>query len=277
MQSLLNRLMPTASGVHLFAVIALSGLFIWMGLMNLAGQTGATIDQWLDPHPISGFIKPYREWLPYALGGIQLISGILIAVYAVPQRWKRLSYGLIGVLSMLSISLMFTNPVWINSLGGFPAIGSGQGLIKYVVILGVTLWFLGTKGANEVMLIGLILVLGWIGAMKFTAPEADGVWPLLTGSPVFNWWLTDLGKQTASNVIGIVELVTVELLTGYWWNRKAYELGLLLSAFTFIVTLSFLLTFTQSWSGGFPNLSGTGHFLLKDVVLLAATFILYRD
>lgn len=277
MQSLLNRVMPTASGAHLFAVIALAGLFIWFGLMNLAGTTGATIDRWLDPHPLSGVIKPYRELAPYALGIVQLVSGALIAVYAVPQRWKRLSYGLIGLLSIVSVSLMFTNPVWIDSLGGFPAIGSGQGLIKYVAILGVALWFLGTKGANEVMLLGLILVLGWIGAMKFTAPEAEGVWPLLTGSPVFNWWLTDLGKQMASNVIGVIELVTVALLTGYWWNRKAFELGLLLSAATFVVTLSFLFTFPQSWSGGFPNLSGTGHFLLKDVVLLAAAFILYRD
>ncbi|MBO6503537.1 MAG: DUF417 family protein [Kordiimonadaceae bacterium] len=277
MHSLINRIMPSASGAHLFAVVALAGLFIWFGLMNLAGLTEATVERWLQPHPLAYLVTPYKTWLPYALGAIQLFAGVMIAIYAVPQRWKRVSYGLIGAISIASLSLMFTNPVWIESLGGFPAIGSGQGLIKYVAILGVALWFLGTKGANEIMLIGLILVLGWIGAMKFTGPEAEGVWPLLTGSPVFNWWLTDFGKQMASNIIGVVELITVILLTGHWWNRKAYEVGLLISAATFVVTLSFLLTFPQSWSGGFPNLSGTGHFLLKDAVLLAATFILYRD
>lgn len=277
MTSMISRLMPSASGAHLFSVISLAGLFICFGLMNLSGLTDGTIGRWLDPHPLASLIQPYKSWVPYILGGMQLFAGVMIAIYAVPQRWKRLSYGLIGLLSLASLSLMLTNPVWINSLGGFPAIGSGQGIIKYVAILGVALWFLGAKGAREIMLLGLIIVLGWIGAMKFTGPEADGVWPLLTGSPVFNWWLTDLGKQMASNIVGVIELVTVVLLTGYWWNRKAYEVGLVLSAATFVVTLSFLVTFPQSWSGGFPSLSGTGHFLLKDVVLLAATFILYRD
>ncbi len=277
MSSLINRLMPSASGAHFFAVVSLAGLFIWFGLMNLAGHMDGTVGRWINEHPLSHVISPVKNLAAYGLGGAQLLSGILIAVYAVPQRFKRLSYGVIGLLSLGSLSLLGTNPVWIKSLGGFPAIGSGQGIIKYIVILGVAIWFLGAKGAKEIMLGGLIIVLAWIGAMKFTAPEADGVWPLLTSSPVFNFWLTSLGKQAASNVIGVFELLTVVLLTGYWWNRRAFEIGLALSAVTFAVTLSFLVTYASSWSGGFPYLSSTGHFLLKDAVLLAATFILYRD
>lgn len=277
MSSLISRLMPSASSAHFFAVVSLAGLFIWFGLMNLAGHTDGTVGRWINEHPLSDVISPFKNLAPYGLGGAQLLSGLLIAVYAVPQRFKRFSYGMIGLLSLASLSLLATNPVWIKSLGGFPAIGSGQGLIKYIVILGVALWFLGAKGAKEIMLVGLIVVLAWIGAMKFTAPEADGVWPLLTSSPVFNFWLTDLGKQMASNVIGAIELLTVVLLTGYWWNRRAFEVGLALSAVTFVTTLSFMVTYASSWSGGFPYLSSTGHFLLKDAVLLAATFILYRD
>ena len=277
MSSLISRLMPTASGAHLFAVISLAGVFIWFGLMNLAGLTDGTIGRWMDDHPLSSTLGISKSVVAYALGGAQLAAGVLIAIYAVPQRFKRASYGFIALLSLGSLSLMFTNPVWIGSLGGFPAIGAGQGIIKYIAILGVALWFLGVKGAREIMLVGLIVVLGWIGGMKFTGPEAEGVWPLLTSSPVFNWWITDFGKQVASNVIGVIELITVLLLTGYWWNRQACEIGLFLSAVTFVTTLSFLATFGASWSGGFPNLSGAGHFLLKDAVLLAATFILYRD
>lgn len=277
MQSLINRVMPSASGAHLFAVISLAGLLIWFGLMNLSGLTDGTVGRFVDAHPLKSDLTAHKDTLALALGLVQLAAGALIAIYAVPQRYKRLSYWAVCGLSLGALSLMFTNPVWISSLGGFPAIGAGQGLIKYVTIMGVALWFLGVKGAREVMLGGIILVLAWIGAMKFTGPEADGVWPLLTSSPVFNWWITDFGKQMASNIIGVIELVTVALLTGLWWNRKAYELGLLLTAGTFIVTLSFLVTFGPSWSGGFPNLSGAGHFLLKDAVMLAAVFILYRD
>lgn len=277
MSSLINRVMPSAAGAHLFAVLALSALFVWFGLMNIAELTEGATSRWIDGHPLKGYLKPYKEILTLVLGGVQLAAGALIAVYAVPQRYKRLSYWAIAAISLGALSLLLTNPVWIGSLGGFPAIGSGQGLLKYIAILGVALWFLGVRGAREIMLAGLIVVLAWIGAMKFTAPEANGVWPLLTSSPVFNWWLTDFGKQTASNIIGVIELFTVALLTGFWWNRRAYEVGLFLSAATFVATLSFLVTFKTSWSGGWPFLSETGHFLLKDAVLLAAAFILYRD
>lgn len=277
MQSVINKVMPSASGAHLFAVLSLSGLFIWFGLMNLSGQTTSAIAQWVDAHPLTTQLAPHKANIAYVIGLIQTVAGLLIAIYSVPQRFKRMSYSLIVFFSLGALSLLATNPVWIKSLGGFPAIGSGQGLIKYITIMGVALWFLGVKGARELMLIGLIVVLGWIGAMKFTGPEADGVWPLLTSSPLFNWWIIDFGKQTASNIIGGIELLTVLLLTAHWWNRKAYEMGLLLAGGTFVATLSFLVTFSASWSGGFPSLTGAGHFLLKDAVLLASVFILYRD
>jgi len=277
MQSVINKVMPSASSAHMFAVLSLSGMFIWFGLMNLLGLTGSTIAQWIDAHPFATQLKPHKVNITLALGIIQTGTGLLIAIYSIPQRFKRMSFGLIAILSVGALSLMLTNPVWIKSLGGFPAIGSGQGLIKYIAILGVALWFLNIRGAKEIMLTGLIVVLGWIGAMKFTGPEAEGVWPLLTSSPIFNWWIIDFGKQNASNLIGAIELLTVLLLTGHWWNRKAYDFGLVLAGCTFIITLSFLISFDASWSGGFPNLAGTGHFLLKDAILLAAVFILYRD
>lgn len=276
LSAIINRLMPSASTAHLFAVVALAGTFIWIGLIDLANApTG--IKGWVEGHPYGQSVSLYLSKMAIAVAITQIIAGGLIAVYAVPQRLKRLSYGVLAAFGLISTSLILTNDVWIKSLGGFPAIGSGQGLLKYIAVTGVCLWFLNKRWANEVMLLGIILVLLWIGAMKFTGPEADGVWPLLTSSPLFNFWITDFGKQMASNIVGVIELLTVLLLTGRWWNRKAYELGLAVAAITFITTLSFLVTFAPSWSGGFPNLSGTGIFLVKDTILLAAVFILYRD
>ena len=34
---------------------------------------------------------------------------------------------------------------------------------------------------------GLVLVLGWIGAMKFTAYEAEGIQTLVATSPLMSW------------------------------------------------------------------------------------------
>ena len=37
---------------------------------------------------------------------------------------------------------------------------------------------------------GLALVLGWIGALKFTAYEAKGIEPLVSHSPLTSWAYT---------------------------------------------------------------------------------------
>jgi len=34
---------------------------------------------------------------------------------------------------------------------------------------------------------GLVLVVAWIGAMKFTAYEANGIQPLVANSPFMGW------------------------------------------------------------------------------------------
>ena len=120
---------------------------------------------------------------------------------------------------------------------------------------------------------GLVLVLGWIGAMKFTAYEAEGIKPLLETSPLMGWMLRVMSLQAASNLIGTVELVTALLLAIRPWAPKVSAAGSLLAIGTFLATLTFLFSL-PGWEqslGGFPALSGSGGFLLKDVVLLGAS------
>jgi len=120
---------------------------------------------------------------------------------------------------------------------------------------------------------GLVLVLGWIGAMKFTAYEAEGIKPLLETSPLMGWMLRVMSLQAASNLIGTVELVTALLLAIRPWAPKVSAVGSLLAIGTFLATLTFLFSL-PGWEqslGGFPALSGSGGFLLKDVVLLGAS------
>lgn len=278
MISITERLRPSRGFTELFVTLSLALLLIWFGLMNISGASSSIVERWIKGHMVLNSLLPHKTYLMWGIGALQALSGLLIALHSVPDNIKRLAYIFTVIYSLGALSLMFTNPVWINSLGGFPAIGSGQGIIKYITLLGLAMWRLGNRHAETIMLIGLLIVLGWIGGMKFTGPEADGVDPLLKTSPVFNWWLTAyFGKQGASNVIGIIELITVALLTGYWWNRRLFFLGLLLCAATFIATLSFMVSFPPTWQGsmgGFPYLSSSGHFLLKDLALLAATFVL---
>jgi uncharacterized membrane protein YkgB len=119
---------------------------------------------------------------------------------------------------------------------------------------------------------GLVLVLGWIGAMKFTTYEAEGIKTLVETSPFMSWMYKVLSLQATSNVIGIAELTAAALIAIRPVAPKLSAFGSVLAVFTFLTTLTFLFSL-PGWEqslGGFPALSGSGGFLLKDTVLLGA-------
>ncbi len=143
---------------------------------------------------------------------------------------------------------------------------SGQAIGQRVSALG-----------EHATLFSTVLVLGWIGAMKFTAYEAGAIEGLVASSPLVSWLYSVLSLQGTSNLIGSIEIVTaVTLLIGIRYKSAAI-LGALAAVATFTVTSSFLFT-APGWEaslGGFPALSVVpGQFLLKDVVLLAAAVTL---
>jgi len=126
---------------------------------------------------------------------------------------------------------------------------------------------------------GLVLVLGWIGAMKFTAYEAEGIKTLVETSPFMSWMYKVFSLQATSNVIGIAELTAAALIAIHPLAPKLSAIGSVLAVFTFLTTLTFLFSL-PGWEaslGGFPALSGSGGFLLKDVVLLGAAFFTLGD
>ena len=120
---------------------------------------------------------------------------------------------------------------------------------------------------------GLVLVLLWIGAMKFTAYEAKGIEPLVASSPLMSWLYKFLSLQGVSYLLGVTEITTGILIALRPLSARASAAGSLLAIFTFLTTLTFLFTL-PGWEqslGGFPALSGSGGFLLKDLVLLGAS------
>jgi uncharacterized membrane protein YkgB len=118
---------------------------------------------------------------------------------------------------------------------------------------------------------GLVIVLLWIGGMKFTAYEAQGVEPLVTNSPLMSWVYSVMSVRAFSSLLGTAEIVIGVLIAlGPRWPLGS-AVGSGLAALMFLTTLSFLVT-TPGWEpslGGFPALSTVpGQFVLKDVVLL---------
>jgi len=134
-----------------------------------------------------------------------------------------------------------------------------------------------TRFGDHGLRYSVVLVLAWIGAMKFTAYEAGAIEGLVASSPLVSWLYNIFSLQGASNLIGSIEILTAIGLIAGLYNRRIAIVAALAAIATFAVTLSFLFT-APGWEaslGGFPALSVVpGQFLLKDVVLLAAAISL---
>jgi uncharacterized membrane protein YkgB len=120
---------------------------------------------------------------------------------------------------------------------------------------------------------GLVVVLLWIGGMKFTAYEAEGISGFVSHSPLMFWAYQLFSKGQFSAVLGIVELLTAVLIAARPYSARLSAVGSALAVGMFLTTLTFLFSTpgVVEASLGFPALSAApGQFLIKDVVLLGA-------
>lgn len=89
---------------------------------------------------------------------------------------------------------------------------------------------------------GLVVVIAWIGALKFTAFEAQGIMGLVAGSPLMSWVYDIVSVRTFSAALGVLELTAAALIAVKpWWPRLS-AVGSLIAVGLFIATLSFLFT-----------------------------------
>jgi uncharacterized membrane protein YkgB len=119
---------------------------------------------------------------------------------------------------------------------------------------------------------GLVVIVGWIGLMKFTAYEAEGIRLYVSNSPLMSWIYGFLSVRGFSAVLGVVEVAIATLIALRPLVPPASAVGSALAVGMFLTTLSFLFSTPGVWepsAGGFPALSGKpGQFLLKDLALL---------
>jgi uncharacterized membrane protein YkgB len=118
----------------------------------------------------------------------------------------------------------------------------------------------------------LVVVLLWIGALKFTAYEAEGVFNHASHSPLLAWGYHLVNVRTFSGILGLFEWTFAILIAVRPISARLSALGSFGSIGMFLITLTFLATTPGVWQEGygFPFLSPAGQFLLKDLVLLGA-------
>jgi uncharacterized membrane protein YkgB len=125
---------------------------------------------------------------------------------------------------------------------------------------------------RELARYGLVVTVAWIGLMKFTAYEAEGISPFVANSPLMSWAYNIVSVRGFSAVLGVVEVAIATLIAARWFSPRATVAGSALAVGMFLTTLSFMVTTPGVWepsAGGFPALSALpGQFLIKDLALL---------
>jgi len=189
----------------------------------------------------------------------------------------KLGYLLITI-SLVPLGSLFSDAMWISSMGGFPVIGSGQGVIKYFALLSIGLLLIKRNispiASAWISIFPVLLVLLWIGGMKFTLLEAQGIEALVKTSPFMSWLYDFFSIQTTSNIIGVYDLIAVVLLILAIYYPKLTAPAIVMSATVFLVTQSFLISFPAALSSE-TLLTTTGHFLIKDLWFLVCLFFYY--
>jgi len=121
----------------------------------------------------------------------------------------------------------------------------------------------------------LVVVIAWIGALKYTAYEATAIQPLIAHSPIFSWVYGVVSVHVFAAVLGTLEIIAALLIALRQLSPRTSAVGSAMGVLLFASTLSFLVTTpgaAAATAGGFPVLSVLpGQFLLKDLVLAGAS------
>lgn len=157
--------------------------------------------------------------------------------------------------------------------------------------------------------VGLVVVLIWIGGLKFAGYEADSIVPLVANSPFASFlyhhpapeykhymnkegelkpankeWHRSNGTYPVSYGLGVIIVSLGILIALYPVRPELSAIGSFLLIFMAFTTLSFLITTPEAWvpalgdsNHGFPYLSGVGRLIIKDSIMLGAAFLTMTD
>jgi uncharacterized membrane protein YkgB len=126
----------------------------------------------------------------------------------------------------------------------------------------------------------MVIVFLLFGYQKWFEYEAQVLIPYINGGPLISWLYPVFGIRGGSWFLGVMEWLFCLLLFWGFWNRPAGILGALGSCATFVATVTIIPFIPNGWdevAGGFPAMTGNVPFLMKDVLLLAASFYLLKQ
>jgi uncharacterized membrane protein YkgB len=126
----------------------------------------------------------------------------------------------------------------------------------------------------------MVIIFLFFGYQKWFEYEAKVLIPYISNGPLISWMYPVFGIRGASWFLGVSEWLFGALLFLGFWNKKLGILGALGSCVTFIMTVTIIPFMPNGWAesaGGFPAMTGNIPFLMKDVVLFAASVYLLKQ
>ena len=126
----------------------------------------------------------------------------------------------------------------------------------------------------------MVLVFLLFGYQKYFQYEADALVPYIKNAPLIFWMYPLFGMRGATWFLGIAEWLLCALLFLGFWNKELGIIGALGACFSFVATVTIIPFIPNGWAesaGGFPAMTERVAFLLKDVVLFAASFYLLKQ
>ena len=126
----------------------------------------------------------------------------------------------------------------------------------------------------------MVVIFLFFGYQKWFDYEAQALVPYINHGPLIFWMYSVFGLKGATWFLGVAEWFFGALLFAGFWNKKLGILGALGSCFSFLATITIIPFIPNGWApsaGGFPAMTETVAFLLKDLVLLAVSVYLLRQ
>jgi uncharacterized membrane protein YkgB len=209
----------------------------------------------------------------------------------------------------------FTPGGWAESAGGFPAMtGDVPFLMKDIVLLAASIYLLKHDATQlrDVRLGGglldlaakvsvtilarlrffeyrpeyyfarasLVITFFLFGYEKWFSYASHDLIPLVSSGPIISWLYPLFDIQAVSWMLGAIECSIALLLLLGLWSARLGVVGAVGSACAAATGLSVIPFVPDGWdaaAGGFPAMTGSVPFLLKDIVILAVSIYLIKQ
>ena len=126
----------------------------------------------------------------------------------------------------------------------------------------------------------MIVIFFFFGYQKWFQYEAQALIPYISHGPLIFWMYPAFRIRGATYFLGVSEWVFGALIFAGFWNKKLGVLGALGACGSFIATSTIIPFMPNGWAasaGGFPAMTERVAFLMKDLVLFAASFYLLKQ